>query len=426
MNRISLRVVVFFFSLLAPMVVFAWGMATHVYLADHLGKSSGYWNYQEMYGATAPDLYKSLFGSAYYNYLESETHIRFEKVALHASGTTLKSFAFGFVSHNDVWGADFTSHHDGRTTPGAGYVSVQVEGLKAAFQDSIEQVLLTNNIDPEQAKAIAAEFAPSVAHIAVELAVDIFIKRNEDRNIGSKMIMAAQLRSSAIPGLLLIAYAADFAQEFDLSLGMASSILLGAEQGHRTLVTTYGAIFLQSEAEIVRRLSSYLSDLAELYLRVFRELKVSVPSTTAAALLKLTMAQIAPSYASEIASTLAYLKTEMPKHPTNGHDLAIDQALEITGTTGKAGLPDQFSLEQNWPNPFNPTTQIRYTLAAPGPVKLLVFNSIGQTVAKLVDDYQTAGVYQVTWDASHLPGGLYFCRLETETYRASRKMVLQK
>lgn len=426
MSKMNLCITVLALISLAPWAVFGWGIATHVYFGDHLGKGPGFWNYQEMYGATVPDLYKSVFGTPYYDYLESETHIQFDKVVRKAFGSTLNSFALGFASHNDVWGADFTSHHAGRTTPGIGYISAQVETLKIVFQDSIEQVLVKSNIDPEQAKTIAVEFAPSVAHIASELAVDILIKRNEDGNIGRKMLLAAQLRSSAIPGLLVAAYAEDFAREFDLNVVTASGILLSAEQAHRTLMTTYAGILLQSEAEIVHQLASYLSNLAELYLKITKGLDVSIPSATAVRLLKFTLNHVERSYAAEIAATLAYLKAEMPKHPNTGQELAVEQMPHIQAERDNASLPERFSLEQNWPNPFNPTTQIRYALPTPSSVKLLVFNTIGQIVATLIDTYQDAGVYQITWDASGMPGGVYIYRLETDSYRVSRKMVFQK
>ncbi|UCF65509.1 MAG: T9SS type A sorting domain-containing protein, partial [bacterium] len=84
---------------------------------------------------------------------------------------------------------------------------------------------------------------------------------------------------------------------------------------------------------------------------------------------------------------------------------------------------EDISLLQNYPNPFNPTTVISYQLAASGPVKLTVHNLIGQKVATLVDERQTAGVHSVVWNASGLASGVYLYRLEAGNYVAIRKMI---
>lgn len=73
--------------------------------------------------------------------------------------------------------------------------------------------------------------------------------------------------------------------------------------------------------------------------------------------------------------------------------------------------PQNFSLHQNYPNPFNNQTTIRYSLPYDGYVSLRIFNLLGQEVMSLIDERQTAGIYNVTFDASGLPSGLYFYRL---------------
>jgi len=411
---------------LIPNSVFAWGSATHAYFADRLGKRSGYLNLQEMYGAMAPDMFDATFGSPYYDYLRSQTHEQFDKVASHAWTSGLKAFAYGFTSHNDVWGADFTAHHNGRTTPGIGYVLVQIEALKSTFQDSIEQVLLDNNIDPEQAKALAAEFAPSVAHVATELAVDVLIKRNEDPGIGKRIMQAAQLRSPAVPGLLVAAYAADFDQEFNLSFLAASGIIIGAEKAFQEFVSCYGYIFTKKEPEIIRLLSVYAEDLAELFIKSAKGLDITVPPATAANLLNHTIAQVEPSYAAELAATLAYLENEMPLHRIELQSQPIALSGETTIENTIDSVPEQFSLAQNQPNPFNPTTTIDYSLAKDSPVRIIVYNTIGQVVAVLVDGFQSKGAHRITWNAEHQPSGLYIYRFEADGFSAVKKMFLQK
>jgi len=85
-----------------------------------------------------------------------------------------------------------------------------------------------------------------------------------------------------------------------------------------------------------------------------------------------------------------------------------------------------YQLNQNYPNPFNPTTLINYSIARDSHVKLMVYNTLGQVVAILVDGFQSKGAYYVKWDAHNQPSGLYIYRLEADGFSAAKKMFLQK
>ncbi len=89
-------------------------------------------------------------------------------------------------------------------------------------------------------------------------------------------------------------------------------------------------------------------------------------------------------------------------------------------------LPSNFSLSPNYPNPFNPTTNIRYTLAESGHIKLTIYDILGCRVAVLFNGVQTAGNHNLTWNASAFPSGLYFARLETGEKSQTIKMMLLK
>jgi hypothetical protein len=89
-------------------------------------------------------------------------------------------------------------------------------------------------------------------------------------------------------------------------------------------------------------------------------------------------------------------------------------------------IPTKFMLYQNYPNPFNSSTTISYDLPERSRVKLSIYNLLGQEVATLVNDEQEPGRYNVKFDASDLPSGVYFYRLEAGKFIEQKKMILIK
>jgi hypothetical protein len=83
---------------------------------------------------------------------------------------------------------------------------------------------------------------------------------------------------------------------------------------------------------------------------------------------------------------------------------------------GPDGLPTVFSLEKNYPNPFNPSTTIRYGLPRTSEVSLEVYNTLGQRVCTLVQEKKEAGYHEVKFDATRLSSGVYFCRLTARPF----------
>lgn len=89
-------------------------------------------------------------------------------------------------------------------------------------------------------------------------------------------------------------------------------------------------------------------------------------------------------------------------------------------------LPAEYKLEQNHPNPFNPTTTISYALPKQGNVIIKVYDINGNEIKTLINKTQNAGYYNVTFDASNLSSGLYFYSIISETFIATKKMMLLK
>jgi hypothetical protein len=88
--------------------------------------------------------------------------------------------------------------------------------------------------------------------------------------------------------------------------------------------------------------------------------------------------------------------------------------------------PREFAMGQNYPNPFNPTTVIRYDLPVDAHVELKVYNMLGQEVASLVDETQSAGFKSVEWDGSRMGSGVYYYRVTAGSFSSVRKMILIK
>ncbi len=98
----------------------------------------------------------------------------------------------------------------------------------------------------------------------------------------------------------------------------------------------------------------------------------------------------------------------------------------LTGVKTTLAVPNTFVLAQNFPNPFNPTTQIEYSIPTRSLVTLAIYNVLGQKVATLVSGVQSVGQHEVTFDASRFASGVYFYRLNAAGYSVTKKMMLIK
>lgn len=409
---------------------FAWGSATHAYFAKELGRKHGYLDLQEIYGGMLPDLFNPLYGSDYRDYFWQQTHHEFMKVVDNACGCQLKACAFAVGSHNDIWGADYTAHHEGRTTPGKGYVYAKVDSVAPKFVLPIKNLLIANGFDPAEAEVLAGPFAHQFADISIETAVDVLIKRNEDPEVGWRMLLSAYLRSWRVPRLLVSAYAYDFAQAYGLSMEEATQIIVQAEKEFRDLVKLYGLIFIRDETEIIQLLAVQGAERAEMIIKTETGRDVTIPPEVLVNFLNVALfyvEYVEPNYAVEVSATLSYLEEELANRGIETCSFPfVWRPQGDKPETQVAAQPLEFSLSQNHPNPFNPTTTIYYYLPKESHVRIAVYNALGQKVDVLVDTYEPRGYHSVTWDASGLGSGVYFYRMETESYTASKRMLLLK
>lgn len=109
-------------------------------------------------------------------------------------------------------------------------------------------------------------------------------------------------------------------------------------------------------------------------------------------------------------------------------DYSVERSLNWIPTSiePQAGIPDEFALENNYPNPFNPSTVIGYQLPDNSRVQVEVFDVLGKKVATLVNTRQQAGTYEVNFDASNLSSGVYIYRIQAGEFSQTKQMVLIK
>ena len=111
------------------------------------------------------------------------------------------------------------------------------------------------------------------------------------------------------------------------------------------------------------------------------------------------------------------------------NNLALWNNFSLTGVNDDATKekhPYQMRLFQNYPNPFNPSTKIRFSIPKSGIVKLTIYNILGQKVKTLLNGFRNAGSYELSWNASNFPSGIYICKMQTGSFVTSKKMILLK
>ena len=112
----------------------------------------------------------------------------------------------------------------------------------------------------------------------------------------------------------------------------------------------------------------------------------------------------------------------------NGPELIWRFFKDVSGITDVTQpslvVPEKASLSQNFPNPFNPSTTIRYGLPNRARVILTVFNTLGQSVSILVNGEEEAGYHEIAFDGSRLSSGVYFYRIAAGSFVQTRKLVL--
>ncbi|MBK8551724.1 MAG: T9SS type A sorting domain-containing protein [Ignavibacteria bacterium] len=131
-----------------------------------------------------------------------------------------------------------------------------------------------------------------------------------------------------------------------------------------------------------------------------------------------------PEWINANINTIAFVQTD------GGSKEVLNCALSTSGSTGitntQTGIPESFALEQNFPNPFNPNTNIRFSIPKFSNVNITVFNSLGREVSVLLNENVNPGNYDINFDASMLSSGVYFYKIDAGDFSDIKKMTLIK
>jgi photosystem II stability/assembly factor-like uncharacterized protein len=131
----------------------------------------------------------------------------------------------------------------------------------------------------------------------------------------------------------------------------------------------------------------------------------------------------------DVSSSLSYNFTLKKNESVRSFRLIVGRKEFVEkNTNGIPIVPLQYSLDQNFPNPFNPSTRIHYTVGHSGRVQLDIFNVLGQKVKTLFNGDQRIGSYSLEWNGTNdvggkISSGIYFCRMRTEEFTATKKMI---
>lgn len=404
----------------------AWGAITHTHLSNLLGERYDLENLQEMYASTIPDMCNLIIDSPYGDFMYEALHYRFDEIRPYAWTDALDAAMSGIASHNDVWGADWTAHHQARSLPDPiGYVAYKEGQLAPVLEPLIAELLVSAGVP--NAGEIAAGMTPGLAHNFAETAVDLLISRNEDPFVGYRLLISAQLRAPGIPLMVARAFSRDLAAQYGISRFQAWLFIVGAEREYRELMKMYGGIFTRSFDEAVALLAEQGSLYAETMLKAVTGTNVTVPPEMVRGfLVDFAIPSVQNDYGPEIAMTLDYLEERLEEE---GYTAASSPAIARSEDRRLETPPAGPRLEQNHPNPFNPSTSIRFSIPAAGRVHLAVFNASGVQVAVLIDRVVEAGEHTVEWHGFDSRGnavssGVYFCRFVCDDKSFTRKMIL--
>jgi hypothetical protein len=415
-----------------------WGNMTHVYFAKHFGVKVGVLNLNEMYGALLTDMVNFDFTPAGQE-LSKAFHYNTDLTwGFYGATTTAagKAAFYGMFTHNNAWGVDYTAHDNGMTVGNVGWVPHYAERLEQPIAAYLTTLFVAKTGYPAEAFAeLSAGLAHTMAHDVIEQSVDVLIKRYNDPLVGARLVLAASNRTEEVPQAIAAVIGGIYGPE-------AGEQLRKGEGEYREAMKQYGQLFMLPEQQMIPAMCGVSAGIAHDFIKaitaqmapeLFPEgADLAIDPAVVEGFLRKGIAIVRPVYNAELLATIFLVERNlrvngvMPAGPIFAFfgKGGIEEELMSEPAGGKT--PADFALGQNFPNPFNPATRISFAIPLDGMVTLTVYNALGQEVSTLVNEQRPAGRYDVTWDASGLPSGVYFARLQAGNLIETRKMTLVK
>ncbi len=235
---------------------FSWGWAVHAYIDEQFETKWQIRNVNLLYGSLVPDIFNYQFDAPAL-YMHEQTHYDFMKLWEAARSTPGKALAFGFVSHNEQWGVDYTAHKSGITFGEAeGYVVAKAYILNGY----LAPILASYGLNLPEPVAL------QVCHELVEFGVDILMT-HVDPTVGARITAAAMPPNPNFPMLLEKAYAEEFAASFGVSNVEARKYFATSEMQFRQFMILYGQVLsIPDDATKAALIAGYLANIAAAFL----------------------------------------------------------------------------------------------------------------------------------------------------------------
>jgi hypothetical protein len=287
----------------APAVALAWGSATHAYLAKRAlgGNADG----TLLYGAAAPDIFETSGETSSYGAASGQTHYSPMKLLLWAGPQGLGPFALGFISHNNVRGADYYAHRRGTTTRD-GYVIAKSLRLKTAMQDALATILARAGIPA--ASLIASQFAGDFAHSVVETAIDVLVCQRDDPGIAAEFLSGATNRPPAVPLLLARSFGFAIAEKTGMPRHDVDDLIVASEEAFRRSIIGYAEALSAEEADAVRGLAEQGAEIINAVALGKIGQHIGVTADDLIPLVYLAMAEVEGDYRTELDNVTVRLR----------------------------------------------------------------------------------------------------------------------
>lgn len=293
---------------------FSWEKGTHAFIADMLSKGGLLKGAEAMYASMAPDAFNYMFtnpGLTYREFLYGKTHFEAEKVPAAVRYGYERTAAFGFLSHNNAWGADRTAHTASLTLdPTEGYVITKARMLHGFLMNDPGYAALLGGVP---------EVALEICHSIIEAAGDIILK-HYDPTVGGKLTEMAVKPRTNVQNLMVRAYAEDlagFSQTtlFPLTSSQAKQLIIEAETEFRTAAIGYGFLLSGDDETLTANIIEQFKGLAGAFLAAY-----GLPVPDDATLTVLIQAGLGVSlqlcqgdYMAEVLATVDYVWDQLKK-----------------------------------------------------------------------------------------------------------------